>query len=427
MNKNDSERLAALLLSLGMEEAKTEKEADLVIINSCSVRESAESRVGGLVNSLTRLRLQRPRLIIGVTGCLPGRDKQGLLRRKMPQANLFFSSSEMGRLPGMLAEFFPGLKTNTFSFSDYLKIQPRYDSEYRAFVTIQTGCSQFCTYCVVPQARGLTKQRPLIDILTEIRDLDNRGYKEIVLLGQIVNQYQAPDPENFSVYNPFQQDDFARLLWEVNQLKSIERVHWTAPHPRYLTDETIVALTLPKQVNYLHLPVQAGNNEVLRRMNRGYTREEYLQLVLKIKQTRPGLALGTDIIVGFSGETEQQFEDTVSLYQQCDFDIAYLAKYSPRPGTAAARAWADDVSWDEKKRRWRLLQDLMEKTTYQKNQQYVGQIKTVLVDKYQNGQNLGQSEEQKLVSFVSDQSLVGKMVRVRIKEAAEWILRGTVV
>ncbi|MFH1142378.1 MAG: MiaB/RimO family radical SAM methylthiotransferase, partial [Candidatus Uhrbacteria bacterium] len=277
MNKNDSERIAGLLQNVGMSFTDKVEEADLVLLNSCSVRQTAEDRIFGRVKQLAKLRKQRPNLIIGVTGCMAGRDKDGSLRRKLPQVDLFFPTVDAVQLPRWIAELNPDLALDPKCENEFFAISPEYSSQFQAFVPIQTGCNNFCSYCVVPHARGLQKNRPLKQLLDEINNLAKNGCLEITLLGQAVNTYEASDHENFNPQNPYK-NHFAALLWEVNQISGIERIFFTAAYPKDMTDEVIDALALPKMWNYLHLPVQSGDNEVLKRMNRKYTREEYLEI-----------------------------------------------------------------------------------------------------------------------------------------------------
>jgi tRNA-2-methylthio-N6-dimethylallyladenosine synthase len=427
MNKNDSERIAGLLSGLGFVATEEEREADLILLNTCSVRQTAEDRIFGKMKDFIALKEQNPNVIIAVTGCMAGRDKKGEFKEKMAPVDLYFPTPEMVKLPRWIAELRPELVNSASLEDDYLKIRPSRAPSAQAFVTIQTGCNKFCTYCVVPYARGLEKNRPAQDILTEIRELAAHGVIEVTLLGQTVNSYRAPDPETFSKNNPYR-DHYAALLWEVNEISGIQKIHWTAPHPNSMTDEVIDALTLSKQVNYLHLPVQAGSNAVLFRMNRKYTREKFLDVIRKVKEKRPGIALGTDIIVGFPGETAEQFDETVSLYRECDFDISYTAQYSPRSGTLGVKLYADDVSREEKRRRWQVLQELMEETTKRKNQAFLDAVVHVLVERVENGYASGSTNEMKLCRFAAtDPSLVGKIVPVKVTQALEWQLSGTVV
>ena len=304
MNTNDSERIGRLLSRLGFTETHDEHEADLIILNTCSVRQSAEDRIFGKMEDYIRMKEKRPGLIIGVTGCMVGRDKKGEFKKRLAPVDLYFPTPEMVHLPKWIAELRPDLVNTADMETDYLKINPLRAPSAQAYVTIQTGCNKFCTYCVVPYARGLERNRPVRDILDEVRDLAAHGVLEVTLLGQTVNSFKATDPEMFSKANPYK-DHFAALLWEVNQIPGIERIHWTAPHPNSMTDEVIDALALPKQVNFLHLPVQAGSSDVLFRMNRKYTREKFLEVIRKVKDRVPTIALGTDIIVGFPGETPE--------------------------------------------------------------------------------------------------------------------------
>ena len=462
MNKNDSERMEALLKGVGLMPTDVREEADVILVNTCSVRQSAEDRVFSVVGQFASLKQMKPELIVGITGCMPGRDRDGAIRKRLPIVDLYFPTADMGQLPRWLGELRPELVNSTDPVEDYLKVHPDREVTRQAFVSIQTGCNKFCTYCVVPFARGLEKNRPLKDILEEIHDLALHGCVEVTLLGQTVNSYQAPDLENFSKNNPYvrrllrrpdgtprndEGDHFAALLWEVNQVEGISRLHFTAPHPLHMTDEVIDAMTLPAHLNYIHLPVQAGDNDVLRRMNRRYTAEQFLEVVDRLKSKIPDLAIGTDIIVGFCGESPEAFEKTVELYEKVRFDISYTARYSTRSGTAAWRAFKDDVSLEEKKRRWEVLQAVQERIVYEKNQAYVGKVVSVLIDRHeppkitdemyhldknilatiasQPGTCYGNSREMKLTRFTAPKEMVGKIVDVKITKAEMWVLEGS--
>lgn len=427
MNKNDSERISGLLLSLGFKEAISEKDADFLIVNTCSVRKSAEDRVFGQVRNWQKLRLKKSDLIIAITGCMAGRDKDGELKSKIPGVDLFFGIDELPHLPQWLSElrhnWFKGDLEN--AGDEYLSITPHRKNNIQAFITIQSGCDNFCSYCVVPFARGREKNRLFKDIIKEAKQLAESGCLEITLLGQVVNNYKAKDIENFNTKNPFRKvDHFAALLWEINNLDSLKRIFFTAPDPQYFSDAQIEALKLSKLMNYLHLPVQSGNNEILKKMNRKYAREFFIDLVKKIRVARPNIALGTDFILGFCGETVQQFEDTVDLYKQCDFDVSFPAMYSERTGTAAKKLYEDDVKQEEKKYRWSTIQSLMEKITLKKNQKYKDKKVDVLVEKCYNGLCSGNSNEMKLVQFLGKNDLVGKIVSIEIFDAQMWVLKG---
>ncbi len=445
MNKSDSERMETLLKGVGLASTDTPESADVILINTCSVRQSAEDRVYGFVKNFAKLKAKRPEMIIGITGCMPGRDRDRAFKKKMPAVDLYFPTADMGQLPRWLGELRPELVNSEDTVEDYLKLKPEYRSGRQAYVSIQTGCNKFCTYCVVPFARGLEKNRPLADILEEIRELEAHGCVEVTLLGQTVNSFIAPDPETFSKDNPYT-DHFAGLLWEVNQIEGISRLHFTAPHPLHMTDEIIDAMTLPAHLNFIHLPVQAGDDEVLKKMNRRYTAEEFLEVVDRLKAKIPDLAIGTDIIVGFCGESDKAFDRTVEMYKKADFDISYTARYSVRSGTAAWRAFKDDVTYEQKKERWETLQTLMEATTLKKNQVFVGKTVSVLVERHeppkitdemlkmpekiqelmaaQPGMCFGNSREMKLVRFPGAKDLIGEIVNVKIVEAKTWVLIG---
>ncbi len=482
MNKNDSERVAGLLNGLGFAPTDRDDEADVILVNTCSVRQSAEDRVFGHARAWKALKQKNPRLIVGVTGCLPGRDRNGAMRKKLAAVDLYFPIKDLPQLPRWIGELRPDLVNGTDAEEDYLKIRPMRPNVRQAFVTIQTGCNKFCTYCVVPFARGLEKNRPLRDILEEVRGLVERGCVEVTLLGQTVNSYRAPDPDSFSAANPFFQksfvilspstslragsakdpstgpsvaalpqddkrgDHFAALLWEIDQIAGLKRLHFTAPHPLHMTDAVIEAMGLPAHVHYLHLPVQSGSDAVLRRMNRRHTAAQYLDVIARVKKRHPTMAIGTDIIVGFCGETVEDYEQTAALYKEVGFDISYTARYSPRSGTAAWRAFKDDVPRAEKKRRWDDLQKIQEDVVLAKNQAYVGQTVSVLVERHEPprvteemlampgniveqlkkkpGTCFGNSREMKLVSFPGGKDLVGQIVDVKIDKAEMWILYG---
>jgi tRNA-2-methylthio-N6-dimethylallyladenosine synthase len=426
MNKNDSERIAGLFENLKYKKTDKETEANIRVINACSVRQSAIDRIFGKVRlwnieKKRRTKNKKPKITTILTGCLLPKDK-------IKFEKLFDLVLDIKDLPNWPVDIrFPRWKSDVHASvkKSYFSIPPIYQNKYSAFVPIMTGCNNFCTYCAVPYTRGREFSRSVKEILRECKNLIKNGALEITLLGQNVNTYRPKDKQNFSKNNPYK-DAFAALLWEINQIKKLNRLHFTAPHPKDMTDEVINALTLPKMVNYLHIPVQSGDDQILKKMNRNYTAKDYLKLIKKIKNKKPNIALGTDIIVGFPSETKKQFENTVKLYKEVQFDISYTAKYSPRPNTAAEKL-KDSVSLKEKKQRWEILQKLMEKIALQKNQKYQNQIVEVLVDKKIKTKNLyeGNSREYKRVRFYSQKNLVGKIVKVKINKAMTWILEGT--
>ncbi len=430
MNRSDSERIEGLLLNMGFLPVDKPEEADLIILNTCSVRQTAEDRAYGLIRNFNRLKKTKPHLLIAVTGCVAGRDKDGAIRKKLqgnPPSNspldykrgegkggvdFFFPISDLPRLPEMINKKWDsrlrGNDRKEEKKMDYLGVKPKAKEWWRGWVVIQTGCSNYCTYCVVPYARGHEKNRPVGAILKEARELVKNGAREINLLGQAVNSHPK----------------FVEILEEVNKIPGINRIGIASAHPMYMNDAIIKALKLPKMMNYLHLPVQSGNDEILRKMNRKYTRADYLKVIAKIKKVRPGMALATDIIVGFPGETKKQFAETLSLYKECDFDMSYNAMYSPRMGTAAFRAFPDDIPQEEKRRRWHVLQNLMEKNVLRKNKKFLNKTVEVLVDGCSDGRCWGFSREYKRVIFPGSKDLVGQGVNVRINKVKEWELEG---
>ncbi len=355
MNVADSQRIAGDYQSRGYIEAATVEEADEIVFTTCSVRKSAEDRVLGLIHNLTKAfnaQNKRPKLIL--TGCMIHYGQE-TLKKKLPAVDEFLPIAEVGfNIPSV---------RNSLS---------------HAFVPISSGCNSFCTYCVVPLARGREKSRQKNEILVEVMKLVEEGYTEVTLLGQNVNSYglekvgmsirkrldenrSIPAPQ--SQYKPFKdKPPFVELLDEVCALDGLGRVHFMSSNPWDFYEELIECIARnPKIDRTIHLPVQSGDNEVLKRMNRGYTREQYLELVKRIKEKIPEVIFTTDIIVGFPGETTEQFQNTVDLCKQVGFHIAYIGKYSPRPGTVSAKLYLDDVPAKEKKRRWQVLEDVVNK------------------------------------------------------------------
>jgi tRNA-2-methylthio-N6-dimethylallyladenosine synthase len=335
MNKNDSERITGWYENKGWKKAKKIEEADEIVINTCSVRQSAEDRVYGLINNLAKSKIQNPKSKIVLTGCMlryPIAD----LKKKLPVVDEF---------------------KKIFEFQILNPQSVIRNSKIHAWVPIMEGCSHFCTYCVVPYARGPEKSRPFEEIVCEVEELARRGYKHITLLGQNVNSYTPP---NYDVSIHDNQSPFAALLRRLHEIPGIEKISFITSNPWDLTDDIIETMSLPKIDRYLHLPVQSGDDEILRRMNRPYTAKQYLALVKKIRWRIPDIKIGTDIIVGFPGETEEQFQNTVKLCKKVGFEKAYIAMYSPRSGTAAFK-FKDDVPHEEKKRRWQILEKLINK------------------------------------------------------------------
>ncbi len=424
MNKSDSERIERVLDLMGYSKACAEEDANIIGVVSCSVRQKAMDRMTGKLQDWNDMKKTRP-VITLLTGCVLPHDRINIGKK----FDILLDLNDLRKLPQMVSAFegFDVQSDTRFEmeeYDDYFSFQPKYHESYKAYIPIMTGCDKFCTYCAVPFTRGRERSRTISDVLSEVRTLVEKGCLEVTLLGQNVNSYHPSNIESAkSPGNPYQ-DAFAVLLWELNQLDSLNRIHFTAPHPRDMSDDVVSALSLPKHVNFLHLPMQSGDDEVLRKMNRKYTASDFLKLIEKIREKNPTIALATDIIVGFCGETPEQFQRTLDIYEKIAFDISYNAMYSPRIGTVSEKLWDDDVSREEKKQRWDTLQNLMETITLKKNQEYKNAVCEVLVDSYSKGFCIGNNREYKLVRFASDVDLTGKIVLVKITDPKTWILEG---
>ncbi|MBI5254297.1 tRNA (N6-isopentenyl adenosine(37)-C2)-methylthiotransferase MiaB [Candidatus Falkowbacteria bacterium] len=415
MNKSDSERIAAVFEHVNWS-AGDEKDADLIVVNACSVRQTAIDRIWGKLKLWNKWKKKRLLKIV-LTGCVLPNDMKAFQGR----FDFIFNINELDNFSKFLG--------CDLDYVDYFNIQPlsgapTSSAPYVALAPIMTGCNNFCAYCAVPYVRGREKSRLAKEILAEIETLVGQGKKHVILLGQNVNSYCAPEQIFCSSDNKCTHD-FAKLLWEVNKIDGITRLEFSSSHPKDLHDEVIELLALPKMMNYLHLPLQAGDNEILEKMNRKYTVEDYLKLIEKIRASRPSIHIGTDVIVGFPGETEEQFENTYKFFEEVGFDNAYISKYSPRPNSAAALL-NDDVSKEEKSRRWNKLHELFKKFVQARNESFVGKNVEVLVMKKTEDCWEGESREKKKVRFAADVGvdLLGKEVVVNITKALAWGLCG---
>jgi len=382
MNKSDSERIAAILEKIGFKNTSKIDEADLIVVNMCSVRQSAVDRIFGLSQKISKLKMKNKKLKTVLTGCILKEDKNKF--RKI--FDLILDIKDLPNWKKYLKNY--KLFCSSVGKSDYLSIKPKYQnnslaiarwarpfraSPSRAFVPISTGCNNFCSYCVVPFTRGSLICRHYKEILKEIKSLVKKGYKEIWLLGQNVNDYRSPintnKATNFPQYNicdirgkireNSQEINFAALIKMVNEIPGDFKFFFTSPHPKNFSDELIEVLAKSKKFGkILNLPVQSGDNEILRMMNRNYTVKQYKQLVNKIRKKIPDIKISTDVIVGFPGETKKQFKNTIKLFKEIKFDWAYIAKYSPRPGTAAFKL-KDNVPLLEKKYREKTLRNTL--------------------------------------------------------------------
>jgi tRNA-2-methylthio-N6-dimethylallyladenosine synthase len=348
MNKADSERIATILESKDYQPASKINEADLIVVNMCSVRQSAVDRIFGLSQKFSKLKMKNKKLKIILTGCILKED-----RKKFKKSfDLILGIKDLPNWPKYLQYHRP--VCSTVGKNGYLSIKPKYQKNFLAFVPISNGCNNFCSYCVVPFTRGPLVCRDHKEILEEVKNVIEKGFKEIWLLGQNVNDYQSPTDSSIN---------FAKLLKMLNEIPGNFKILFTSPHPKNFSEELIDTLAdCEKFGKYLNLPVQSGDNQILKRMNRPYTVEQYKNLVKKIRKKIPDINLSTDVIVGFPGETKKQFKNTVKLFKEIKFDYAYIAKYSPRPGTAAFKL-KDDVPLVEKKRREKILREIVDKKT----------------------------------------------------------------
>ncbi len=418
MNVNDTERMYSLLEMADYQPVETPEQATLIIINSCSVREKPVHKVHSEVGRYRTLKEKNPALRIGVGGCVAQQEKKTLLN-DIPLLDFVFGTDAIDKLPSIVADVEEtSEKVNSTKF---LHGQP-YQVEtlirnpgVSTFVNITKGCDNFCTFCVVPFTRGRERSRKLSELIGDINNLTRRGVKEVTLLGQNVNSYRSECGA-----------DFGELLRSVARDTDILRIRYTTSHPKDFNQELVdISQQYREKIcDYIHLPVQCGNSEVLERMNRGYTRENYLKKVEMIKQAIPGVALSTDIIVGFPGETEDQFKDTLSLLEEVEYDGIYAFKYSPRPFTKAAR-WEDHLTEEEKSERLERVFALQRPLSLKLAKQTIGQTYEVLVEEVEQGDVvIGRNTQNRKVKFTAKNTKPGDLVMVKIDEARPSLLQG---
>jgi len=421
MNKSDSERIASILENTGYKSASNIREADLILVNMCSVRQSAVDRVWGLTQKFKKLKTMNYKLQTVLTGCILRRDKKKFAK----MFDLIFNIKDLARLPNILNTEYSILNTK-----DYLGIQPRHKTNFSAFIPISNGCNNFCAYCVVPFTRGSLICRDHREILKEAKDVAHRDFKEIWLLGQNVNDYSW----NME-HGTWNKVNFAKLLRMVNDIPGNFWIRFTSSHPKDFSDELIKTIAECKKVTeYINLPVQSGDNQILKRMNRSYTIEYYKNLVKKIRKAIPNVCLSTDVIVGFPGETKKQFENTVSLFKEIKFDMAYISEYSLRSQTAAFKM-KDNIPKKEKERRRKVLTEILKETALENNRKYIGKEVEALITKHKT-YNLkqfciGKTRHYKTIKLqVSGsklQDLVGQFIKLKITSCLSWGLKGTVL
>ncbi|PWA13298.1 tRNA (N6-isopentenyl adenosine(37)-C2)-methylthiotransferase MiaB [Pueribacillus theae] len=422
MNEHDTEVMAGILENLGYEATTVDEEADVILLNTCAIRENAENKVFGEIGHLKALKREKPELILGVCGCMSQEESVvNRILQKHPQVDLIFGTHNIHRLPTLLKEalFSKEMVVEVWSKEgDIIENLPRVrKGNISGWVNIMYGCDKFCTYCIVPYTRGKERSRLPEDIIEEVRQLARHGYQEVTLLGQNVNAYGKDFDFEYGL---------GHLMDEIRKI-GIPRIRFTTSHPRDFDDHLIEVLAKGGNlVEHIHLPVQHGNSDILKLMGRAYTREQYLELVRKIKAAIPNVVLTTDIIVGFPNETEEQFEETLSLYREVGYDSAYTFIYSPREGTPAARM-KDDVPMSVKKERLQRLNAVVNETALEKNRNYVGEVVEVLVQgesKKNKDVLTGYTRGNKVVHFQGPKSLIGQLVNVRITTAKTWTLDG---
>ncbi len=434
LNENDSEKISGMVEEMGFSKTEKLEEADFVIFNTCCVRENAEERLFGKIGEIKKIKEKRD-IIIAIGGCMM-QEKEMLekIKKSYRYVDIVFGTHTMQDLPEDVYKVI----TKNEKVTDILDIDGevieglpiKRTDKYRAGVTIMYGCNNFCAYCIVPYVRGRERSRDPEDILKEIKDLAKEGYKEVMLLGQNVNSY-GKDGFKFCKEKPKSDiDSFAKLLRAVNDIDGIEKIRFISPHPKDFTVDVIEAIRDCKKVSKLvHLPLQAGNSKVLKEMNRNYTKEQYLELVKKMKDMIPNVAFSTDIIVGFPGETDEEFEDTLDVVKKVGYDQIFMFIYSKRNGTRAAKR-EDQIPEEVKHKRFDKLKNLFDSSVDEINKKYIGKIEDILIEGYsKNNKDMyaGRTDTNKVVIFKPDnKSKKGDIVKIKILQDHKWYLEGEI-
>lgn len=426
MNEHDSEKLAGMLEEMGYLPTEELAESDIIILNTCVIRENAELKVYGKLGELKQYKRENPDLIIGIGGCMMQQDEPvAEIYKKYQHVDLIFGTHNIHHLPALIEKIAAGKGRVVEVWDEEEGLIPdlpsQRKSENEAWVSIIQGCNNFCTYCIVPYVRGRERSRPLNAIVNECQQLAADGVKEITLLGQNVNSYGKDLAD---------ETDFPELLSQLNEIAGLLRIRFMTSHPRDFSDKLLFKIKeLDKVAKHIHLPVQSGSNKVLKEMNRGYKREYYFERVKKIQQEVPEVSISTDFIVGFPGESEKDFEQTIAMVEELKFDMAYTFIYSPRSGTPAAKR-TDQVPEEVKKERLQRLMKLQNQISYQKNQALIGTTQEILVTGPSDNDPevfAGRTSTNKLCFIERDNNLIGKLVKVKIKTAKSWTLEGNVV
>jgi tRNA-2-methylthio-N6-dimethylallyladenosine synthase len=430
LNENDSEKLSGMIEKMGYTNTENIEEADLIVFNTCCVRENAEDKLFGKLGEAKKIKEKRG-TVIAIGGCMMQEkhivDK---LQKSYPFFDIVFGTHTLHKFPQDLYNVI----LNKKRIEDIIDIDGeiieglpiKRNDNIKASVTIMYGCNNFCSYCIVPYVRGRERSRKPEDIINEVRELADKGYKEITLLGQNVNSYmrnEVLENENEKITS------FAKLLYAVNEIKGIERIRFISPHPKDFTEDVIDAIKkCDKVCKLIHLPLQSGNSRVLKEMNRKYTKQQYLELVEKMKKEIPNLTLSTDIIVGFPGETDEDFEDTLDVVKKVNFEQVYMFIYSRRVGTPADRM-QNQVPEEQKHIRFEKLKKLVEEQIEEKNKKYINTIQKVLVEgKSKNNEDMltGRTDSNKVVIFKGNDNLIGQIINLKIVSEHMWYLKGEV-
>lgn len=436
MNFSDSEIVASILNENGYDTTSNADEADVVLINTCAIRDNAEQRVRNRLQNLNKSKKQNPNLVVGVLGCMAERLKSQLLEEEK-LVDLVAGPDAYRELPSLISEVETGQKAVNVQLSreeTYAEISPiRLDSNgVTAFISIMRGCDNMCSFCVVPFTRGRERSRDPETIVQEAKDLFNRGYREVTLLGQNVDSYRWNLTRKGEVKDETMPTvNFAQLMEKVALVSPELRIRFSTSHPKDMTDEVLEVMAKYENIcNYIHLPVQSGNNEVLQKMNRGYTREWYLNRIEAIRRIIPGCAISTDIIAGFCTETDEQHKDTVDLMKEVKYDFAYMFKYSERPKTLAQRKFEDDVPEEVKTKRLQEIIDIQQQSSLESNQRAVGNVYKVLVEgtsKRSTEQLFGRNSQNAVIIFPKEDAKPGDYVHVKVNSCTAATLIGEIV
>ncbi len=435
LNENDSEKLCGMLEKMGYIRTDNFQEADLNLFNTCCVRENAEDKLFGKLGELKRIKEEKG-TIIAIGGCMmQEKHITDKIKESYPFVDIIFGTHTLYRFPEDLYKALIEKKKQedilNIDGEIYEGLPIKRDSHIKASVTIMNGCNNFCTYCIVPYVRGRERSRMPKEIIREVEELAKQGYKEITLLGQNVNSYLRVEKEKgiqFEAYEGI--DSFATLLRAINKIEGIERIRFVSPHPKDFTDDVIKAIRdCNKVCKLIHLPLQSGNTKVLKEMNRKYTKEQYLSLVEKMKKEIPNVTLSTDIIVGFPGETEEEFEDTLDVVEKVKFEQVYMFIYSRRVGTPGDKM-ENQIPDDIKHKRFDRLKALVESQIQENNQKYVGTVQSVLVEgTSKNNEDMltGRTDSNKVVIFEGKKEWIGEMLDLNIVSEHMWYLKGNII